>query len=86
MKKDSMTRPESLAASLKLLASEIEQLEQEEDDFERLEPPLEEDKTIESESNMFVGHERSPPKVNAKFKEATETVEIGCGPDNEDDV
>lgn len=55
----------------------------EEEDFDRL-VPLEEDNKIEcvSEENMFVGHECSPPKTSAKFVEANNKVEIGCGPDN----
>ena len=54
-----------------------------EEEFERL-VPLEDNDKIEFESNMFVGHERSPPKTSAKFVEAIDKVEIGCGPDQND--
>ena len=45
--------------------------------------PIEENNKIEleSEEKMFVGHECSPQKTSAQFVEATNKVEIGCGPD-----
>ena len=63
----------------------IEETKAELPEYEPLDETTDKPCAKKEESSMFVGHEASPPKVTpAKFVAGKETVEIGCGPDNQD--